>query len=370
MTQAAAIITADSTPDPAALLADDLAYHLGDRDTYELGAMASAVTQAPAPDSAFLCIQRDRGILAGDDYKERCRLTETGIVIDADVDGKQRRTVVVINRDFSLLGDAIPYAYEMRDGRKYDYVAIFGTAKPIPVFQYHRRRGCAAIIHTLPGFHTFPSRHIPRLDDTTPFEEKVPKVFWRGQRSGRIESPNGYVGSSRVLADPSYSEAEKRALLRQMPRIVFCEASSGKEFLDVALVPAKTDSPDDPLLQHLYRPRVPREEQLTYRYLLALDGNDAPSSWFWMLNTNSVVLRQESPWEIFADNYFRPWIHFVPVARDASDLTEKFLWCEQHLSECARISANARRAWSVLFDRKYQATRREALLAAYRSWFA
>jgi hypothetical protein len=82
-----------------------------------------------------------------------------------------------------------------------------------------------------------------------------------------------------------------------------------------------------------------------------------------------LVLRQESPWDAFGDCYFQPWVHYVPFARDGGDLVEKIEWCEAHLSQCAGMVANAHRAWSVLFDADYQAERRRAVHAAYRSWF-
>jgi hypothetical protein len=258
----------------------------------------------------------------------------------------------------------------MRDGRQYDYAALFGTEKPIPVFQYYRRKGHAAIIHPLPGFHSFPSQQVPKVEDPTPFLTKRPKAVWRGRLSGRVSWRGGYTGFSKVAADAALSDDEKSAiLLDQMPRAAICARHRNSAIVDAGLVVDSAGLRSVSALALLCRDRLSIEAQLGCRYLLAIDGNDYPSSLYWMLSTNSLVLRQESPWEAFGDCYFEPWVHYVPFARDGADLSEKLEWCETHLTECARMVANAHRAWSVLFDRNFQLERRRAVLDAYRAWF-
>lgn len=367
------IIAGAQRPDLAALLEADLAYHMGERDIYDLHAIEAATSKRPAPDDLFVSFQTDRRVFfCGDFYKENCRLTDCAIVcgLPATV-GKQNRQMIVINRDLPLMDPALAYAFDMRDAREHDYAAVFGTQRPIPVFQYHRRKGLNAIIHPLQGFQTYPSRRIPKLEDKTAFAGKRAKVFWRGKLSGNVVTPAGTMGIIRTLDDKNVSDADKLALLQQSARFVVCRNNIHSETIDAGLTlmeASKRHAAGSPLLEPLYRARVSVEEQLQYRYLLALDGYDSPSSWYWMLNTNSLVMRQESPWQAFGDNFFEPWVHFVPIAQDGSDVSEKFLWCERHLAECARIVANARAAWSVLFDAGYQLERRRAVMERYRAW--
>lgn len=37
----------------------------------------------------------------------------------------------------------------------------------------------------------------------------------------------------------------------------------------------------------------------------------------------------------------QPWVHYLPLKLDFSDLLEKMDWCEAHLSECAAVARRA-----------------------------
>jgi hypothetical protein len=96
---------------------------------------------------------------------------------------------------------------------------------------------------------------------------------------------------------------------------------------------------------------IDRNEMLQYKYLLDIDGN--ASTWdatAWKLNSNSVILKTESVWKQWFYNGYFPWVHYVPVANDFSDLQEKYKWCEEHQEECEKIVENAKK----LFQTAYQ----------------
>ncbi len=71
---------------------------------------------------------------------------------------------------------------------------------------------------------------------------------------------------------------------------------------------------------------------------------------------------------MLADNYFRPWVHYVPVKPDGSDMYEKLLLCERNTQRCQEIVANAHACWKVLFSKEYQQDRLKRLFATYNSW--
>jgi Glycosyl transferase family 90 len=367
-------ITADFVPDRSHLLARDLSYHLGDRDRYDIAAIEANTSSNPAPDDQFVSFRSGTGrFFCGDAYRRHCTITPKGIIDDdGALSVMQNRIPTMINRDIAGIDPDVAYAFDLADACRHDYAAHFKTAKPIPVFQHTRQKGMAAMIHPLPGFQTFPSRFLRDARDTTPFLAKQSKIFWRGKLTGFVETAKGFARPRGIAAGGKRSEAEKLALFRTLTRFRVCTDYRDDDRIDAGLVPTENKSDFSigvPFLEPLYKSRAEIEDHLRYRYLLALDGNDFPSSLYWMLNTNSVVMRQESQWETFADCYFAPWVHYVPLAADSSDVMDKFEWCEAHTAECERISANARNAWSILFDLDYQVERRLAALAAYNSWF-
>ena len=96
----------------------------------------------------------------------------------------------------------------------------------------------------------------------------------------------------------------------------------------------------------------PDRRQWRHRYLLDVDGYVRTyDAWAWKLMSGSVVLSQASPWDTFFTVQFEPWVHFVPVAEDFSDLAERLAWCRSNDDECHEIARRgaeqAHRVYSV-----------------------
>src|SRR5947209_11205258 len=206
-------------PGSDTILERDLAFHLGNREAYELCSIATVCAARPAPDPSFVCLQPNQSqFIAGDFFRSNCRVTHGTIAVNTrQVSNKQRRTIQTINRDLAIMDARLPYCFDFQDGRRHDYRVIFGTRRAIPVFQYHRRRGLQAIIHPLRHYHEYPSRKLPNISDTKTFREKRSKVFWRGNLNGRITTPSGLKGASAVAAS-DISDSEKVSLLRSFLR--------------------------------------------------------------------------------------------------------------------------------------------------------
>jgi hypothetical protein len=86
----------------------------------------------------------------------------------------------------------------------------------------------------------------------------------------------------------------------------------------------------------------PLKQQLDYKFLLSIEGNDVASNLKWMLLSNSVVLMpvpKICSW--FMEDKLQPFIHYVPVNDDFSDLENKYNWCLNNDSLCENISRNA-----------------------------
>ena len=60
---------------------------------------------------------------------------------------------------------------------------------------------------------------------------------------------------------------------------------------------------------------------LSDRGVFDVDGNsNAWSSFFWKLRSGSVTLKVESPFEQWYYGRLKPWVHYVPVAANLSDV--------------------------------------------------
>ncbi|KAI9335730.1 glycosyl transferase family 90-domain-containing protein [Obelidium mucronatum] len=83
------------------------------------------------------------------------------------------------------------------------------------------------------------------------------------------------------------------------------------------------------------------EQTMQFKYLLVVDGNSWPSRLQSYLHTNSVILYNG----IFTDFFNKqliPWVHYVPVKLDFSDLNERLEWLVANDDKAKQIAVNAK----------------------------
>lgn len=236
--------------------------------------------------------------------------------------------------------------------------AVWRDASCIPAIQYTR---CAwarnAVLWPLAGYHEIGSANYvgaPRRDKI-PLKDKIPKVFWRGMLSGH-STVGGKLRNilfvARDFLGGKLREEEFLEHLNTLPRFKLVSRYFEHSSYDIGFVipPEHTFLLKIPAISQFVKPRTEREEQFKYRYLLALSGNDAATSFPWQAESNSVVLREVYHWQLFFDCHFSPWLHYIPIAENFEHLTERLSWCEQHLQTCERVSANAQEVCRYLAD--------------------
>jgi hypothetical protein len=87
---------------------------------------------------------------------------------------------------------------------------------------------------------------------------------------------------------------------------------------------------------------IDKHEMVKYKYILDIDGR--ASTWdatAWKLNSGSVIFKVESIWRQWFYDEYLPWVHYIPVKNDFSDIHEKWRWCEENQDKCEEISKNA-----------------------------
>jgi|LauGreSBDMM110SN_4_FD.fasta_scaffold45002_1 hypothetical protein len=96
--------------------------------------------------------------------------------------------------------------------------------------------------------------------------------------------------------------------------------------------------------------QIAREDMINYKYILDIDGN--ASTWdatAWKLNSGSVIFKSDSNWVQWFYDEYKPWIHYIPIADDFSDIQEKFNWCEDNPERCLEITQNAKRLFQKIY---------------------
>ncbi|KAK1797725.1 hypothetical protein P4O66_008091, partial [Electrophorus voltai] len=75
-----------------------------------------------------------------------------------------------------------------------------------------------------------------------------------------------------------------------------------------------------------------------YKYQINVDGTVAAYRLPYLLAGDSVVLKQES---IYYEHFYaalQPWVHYIPLKADLSDLLEKIQWAKDHDEEALEIA--------------------------------
>jgi len=62
------------------------------------------------------------------------------------------------------------------------------------------------------------------------------------------------------------------------------------------------------------------------------------AKWFLL---NSVMLLQESGSRVWFQHMLKPYIHYVPIKKDLSDLIEQIKWCQSNDDKCKEIAQTA-----------------------------
>lgn len=149
-------------------------------------------------------------------------------------------------------------------------------------------------------------RHFIFVDDEKSFEEKKDMAAWRGK---------------------CYREHRKR----------FVQKFYDSPLCDIGQVNTKGDT-DVPWQKE----KLSLKEQLGYKFLIAIEGNDVASNLKWAMSSNSLVMMAKPQYETwFMEGTLKPNFHYVLLNNDYSDLEEKINYYIENTEEAKKIISNA-----------------------------
>jgi hypothetical protein len=117
-----------------------------------------------------------------------------------------------------------------------------------------------------------------------------------------------------------------------------------------------------------YKPRLSIFEQLEYKYILSIEGNDVATNLKWILNSQSLCIMPKPRFETwFLESRLQAGVHYAELADDFSNLQQLFDHYEQHPEEALAIirQANA-------YTSQFKSMRAERLLSQHvcQAYFA
>lgn len=219
----------------------------------------------------------------------------------------------------------VVFLISLEDGLFWDY-----SQGEIPIFAQSKEKGMCGIL--LPDFEALKEGYQvlkkKNLNSYTPaWKKKRSQLIWRGstaQQGWRITMTEENL--------PYFSRVTLCKLSHQYPSLIdarFTIFAQGGESI--------------PSLQRYKGEWVSYNDQMKYKYHLLIDGNVSSYTCSgWRFFSNSVVFIPESPWIQWYYQALTPYVDYIPVAADLSDLIVKIEWAIDHDKEAKKIAEQAR----------------------------
>lgn len=90
-----------------------------------------------------------------------------------------------------------------------------------------------------------------------------------------------------------------------------------------------------------------------FRFILVLEGHVGAFRLSYNLFMKSCVLLQESKYVLWYSQLLKPYVHYVPVKNDLSDLVERAKWCLKNDKICQKISENGHETISRILTKNH-----------------
>lgn len=230
--------------------------------------------------------------------------------------------------------DIIPHIYALNDLIPLpDIDFIFSAQDTLPqdlqwpIFAITKQKGARGVLfpdwYALKGFEPRRSEIIEG-SSRYPWYSKNDLLFFRGGDSGVFD----------LSKWSEYPRARLVSMSLQYPELInarFALDLHNKSMLEMAK------------REGYIGDYVSMMDHAKYKYLMDIDGNCAatPRHPIFMFS-NSVILKNTTNSILWFYRPLKPYIHFIPVAEDLSDLLIKLDWAKSHQEECQQIASNAR----------------------------
>lgn len=179
-----------------------------------------------------------------------------------------------------------------------------------------------------------PSYYIDILKDDISFNKKLKNCVWRGTNSG-------------YFFDKTTKRASRKDLLLKYSK----NDKYNIGLSDITYVYMDKE-PINYNLNEYIKPRLTIKEQLNYMFIISVEGNDFATNLSWIMLSNSVPLMPVpyvETWKM--EQKLIPYIHYVPLNNDFSDLDKKMEWCLNNLDICEEIAYMSKLYVLQFFDK-------------------
>jgi hypothetical protein len=161
-------------------------------------------------------------------------------------------------------------------------------------------------------------RHFIFVNDNIDYEKKISKIVWRGA---------------------SYQN-KRKFFLKKTFHLAFCDVGCTAKGIDNSVFKKEFMSIKD---------------QLKYKFIFSVEGNDVASNLKWILNSNSLCFMQKPTIETWAmEGLLEAGVHYVELNNDFSNLESQYLYYLKNPEKAKSIIRNANKFINQIKDESLQ----------------
>lgn len=221
-----------------------------------------------------------------------------------------------------------------------DWCDDAGDTPPIPTFPTSMQAKGCDYRWSMPNYHTIdqawpnPSSARKKQADWRkkygPWTQKIPKAVWRGTLNGKVVDlrRNARLQLYRLGQNATGSKYLDVQITNVAPHVL---RSIGGNMTALGIPPNAN------LSDH----RMKMTAFQKYQMVVDTDGNSWSSRFGDLLCFDTVVLKVEPIQVDYFWERLQPWVHYVPVAANLSDLMERIAWVVSHEEEAQSMIAAA-----------------------------
>lgn len=172
--------------------------------------------------------------------------------------------------------------------------------------------------------------------DVVDWKDKIPKAVFRGSATGcEIGTNNIRINASLLSKEyPEYLDAGIVSFNRKLKKSI----GQPLRLIDVK--------------NYTKANFMTLNEKAKHKYILNLDGHVAAFRLGHEFSLGSVILIPKSKYYLWFSFLLQPYIHYIPIKEDLSDLIEKIKWCKENDDKCEIIAKNAKEFYHKYLDKE------------------
>lgn len=176
------------------------------------------------------------------------------------------------------------------------------------------------------------ARHFIFYPDNNYYDEKIPKIVWRG----------------------AVHKDHRLSFIKSVSNLPFCN------------VGATSNSSKSKIDKIFIKNWMSIKEQLQYKFIFSIEGNDVATNLKWIMNSNSLCFMPKPKYETwFMEGRLIPNFHYVLIKDDFSDVKEKYEFYIKNPELAKKIIQNANSYCKKFYDIKREMLIAKAVVLKY-----